>query len=67
MTSRRFISFFWYLNDVAEGGETEFVDLTIKPEAGKLVIFPPLWMFPHKGNPPISNEKYLLSTYLHYL
>jgi prolyl 4-hydroxylase len=67
MTAKRYLSFFWYLNDVHEGGETEFVDLTIKPEAGKLVIFPPLWMFPHKGNPPISNDKYLLSTYLHYL
>lgn len=67
MTSRRYISFFWYLNTVDEGGETVFTDLTIKPEAGKLVIFPPLWMFPHKGNPPISNDKYLLSTYLHYI
>lgn len=67
MTSRRYISFFWYLNTVDDGGETVFTDLTIKPEAGKLVIFPPLWMFPHKGNPPISNDKYLLSTYLHYI
>ena len=65
-SSRRFLSFFWYLNDVEDGGETVFADVTIKPETGKLVVFPPLWMFPHKGNPPISNEKYLLSTYLHY-
>jgi hypothetical protein len=65
-TSRRFLSFFWYLNTVEEGGETVFSDVTIKPETGKLVVFPPLWMFPHQGNPPISNEKYLLSTYLHY-
>jgi hypothetical protein len=66
-SSRRFLSFFWYLNDVDEGGETVFRDLTITPKAGRLVIFPPLWMFPHKGNIPISNEKYLLSTYLHYI
>lgn len=66
-TSKRFLSFFWYLNDVDEGGETAFGDFLIKPTAGKLVIFPPLWMFPHQGNPPISNEKYLLSTYLHYI
>ena len=65
-SARRFLSFFWYLNDVDEGGETVFRDLTITPKSGRLVIFPPLWMFPHKGNPPISNEKYLLSTYLHY-
>ena len=65
-SARRFLSFFWYLNDVDEGGETEFDDLIIKPKKGTLVIFPPLWMFPHKGNPPISGTKYLLSTYLHY-
>jgi len=65
-TARRFLSFFWYLNDVAEGGKTIFNDLEIKPAKGTLVIFPPLWMFPHKGEPPISGPKYLLSTYLHY-
>lgn len=66
-SSKRFIAFMFYLNDVDEGGETIFTDLTIKPEAGKLVVFPPLWMYPHEGKPPISNTKYLLSTYLHYV
>ncbi len=65
-SARRFLSFFWYLNDVEEGGETVFTETEIKPSKGKLVIFPPLWMFPHKGNPPISGTKYILSTYLHY-
>ena len=65
-SARRFLSFFWYLNDVENGGETEFLNVSIKPKAGTLVVFPPLWMFPHKGNAPISGSKYLLSTYLHY-
>jgi hypothetical protein len=65
-SARRFLSFFWYLNDVEIGGETVFEDLVITPKTGRMVIFPPLWMFPHKGNIPISNTKYLLSTYLHY-
>jgi hypothetical protein len=65
-SARRYLSFLWYLNDVNEGGETVFKDLTIKPEVGKLVMFPPLWMFPHMGNPPVSNTKYILTTYLHY-
>ena len=65
-TSRRFLSFFWYLNDVEIGGETQFKDLIIKPKKGKLVVFPPTWMFPHKGLDPISNQKYIISTYLHY-
>jgi len=65
---RRFFAFFWYLNDVEEGGETEFLnfDLKIKPKKGTLFMFPPLWLYPHRGNPPISNEKYLLSSYLHF-
>ena len=65
-SARRFLSFFWYLNDVEVGGETRFKDLTIIPKIGSLVVFPPLWMFPHKGERPVSGTKYLLSTYLHY-
>jgi len=65
-TSRRFLSFFWYLNDVESGGETQFNEMIITPKMGRLIIFPPLWLFPHKGLEPISNSKYIVSTYLHY-
>lgn len=65
-SARRFLSFMWYLNDVNEGGETQFRDLTIEAKCGRLVIFPPLWMYPHRGCPPIGQDKYILSTYLHY-
>lgn len=65
-TARRFLSFIWYLNDVEVGGETQFRDLIINPKKGRLIVFPPLWNFPHKGIEPISNNKYILSTYLHY-
>lgn len=65
-TARRFLSFMFYLNDVDDGGETKFSSLSIKPEKGKLVIFPPLWMFPHRGEPPLKGSKYIMSTYLHY-
>jgi hypothetical protein len=65
-SARRFLSFMWYLNDVEIGGETVFKDLIIQPKGGTLVIFPPLWLFPHKGNAPIRESKYIMSTYLHY-
>lgn len=65
-SARRFLSFFWYLNDVETGGETRFNTFSITPKKGTLVVFPPLWMYPHKGECPISGPKYLLSTYLHY-
>jgi hypothetical protein len=63
--STRYLVFLWYLNDVAEGGETAFVDLGIevKPKAGRLLMFPPYWMFQHAGRAPVSNDKYILSTY----
>jgi hypothetical protein len=64
--SRRFLVFFWYLSDVAEGGETYFteLDIGVKPAKGRLILFPPYWMYPHAGLPPKSGVKYILGTYL---
>ena len=69
ISARRFLVFFVYLNDVAEGGGTEFpeLDLTISPECGKLLVFPSIWTFLHRGNIPISNDKYILGSYKHYV
>ena len=66
-TARRFITGFIYLNE-PEGGETVFpgLDLSVAPETGKLIVFPPLWPFPHEGRPPRSSPKYILHTYLCY-
>jgi prolyl 4-hydroxylase len=63
--ANRYMVFLWYLNDVTAGGETHFVDLDLRvaPKAGRLLMFPPYWMFQHEGCPPISNDKYILSTY----
>jgi prolyl 4-hydroxylase len=65
-SSRRYLAFLWYLNDVQEGGNTVFKDLIVTPKVGRVLIFPPLWMFPHIGESPISGPKYILSGYLHY-
>lgn len=64
--ANRYLVFLWYLNDVAEGGETDFVDLErkIAPVKGRLLMFPPYWMWRHTGRTPVSNAKYILSTYL---
>ena len=65
-TSNRYLVFLWYLNDVTNGGETEFPDLGLKiaARAGRLLMFPPYWMFQHAGLPPRSNDKYIISTYM---
>lgn len=62
----RYLVLLWYLNDVGEGGETFFpaLDLRVSPKPGRMLIFPPYWMFQHIGMPPRSNDKYILSTYL---
>ena len=64
--ANRYLVFMWYLNDVAAGGETRFPQLehSIKPKCGRLLVFPPYWMYQHEGLPPITGEKYILSTYL---
>ncbi len=55
-----------YLNTVEEGGETDFMDykLKIKPEAGKLVIFPCNYLFRHEGTVPLSEDKYIITSFL---
>ncbi|MGH8145554.1 MAG: 2OG-Fe(II) oxygenase [Rhodanobacteraceae bacterium] len=64
--ANRYLVFLWYLNNVEEGGETEFsgLDIKVAPRTGRLLMFPPYWMFQHAGRSPISGEKYILSTYM---
>jgi len=64
--ANRYLVMLWYLNDVAAGGETRFpqLELEIAPRTGRLLVFPPYWMFQHEGTAPLSGEKYILSTYL---
>jgi hypothetical protein len=64
--ANRYLVFLWYLNDVAQGGETRFPQLehSIESKAGRLLMFPPYWMYQHEGLPPQMGDKYILSTYL---
>jgi prolyl 4-hydroxylase len=64
--ANRYLVFLWYLNDVAEGGETRFPQLgqSVESRAGRLLMFPPYWMYQHEGLPPRTGDKYILSTYL---
>jgi len=63
---QRVLTYLWYLNDVNEGGETTlFKDIKIKPETGKLLLFPSTWTFPHRGEIPISNDKYIITGWVY--
>lgn len=61
----RSISIILYLNDVEEGGETYFdqFDTSIKPMAGRLVIFPSTFPYSHEARTPKSGNKYILVTW----
>jgi hypothetical protein len=65
-TKSRFLAALIYLNDVDEGGETTFTKsgLKIKPEAGKVLIFPSHWLYPHRGEIPLSGHKTIITTFV---
>lgn len=66
-TFDRILAFILYLNTVKEGGETEFTHTKrkIKPVKGKVLIFPCNYLFPHRGNIPLSNDKYIATSFLY--
>ena len=65
-SSIRAFVFSIYLNDVEEGGETEFLHFSkrVKPKAGRVVIWPAGHPYLHRGNPPLKGEKYILTSWM---
>jgi len=63
----RVITYLFYLNDVIEGGETEFFggEIRITPKRGKMILFPSSWTFPHCGKMPISSNKYIITGWIY--
>lgn len=57
-----------YLRSVSEGGYTEFAhqNREVRPEAGKIVLFPPYWTHIHRGVTPSAEVKYVLSYFWIY-
>lgn len=65
--SQRQLVAVWYLNDVqGPGGETEFLyqDVKVKPEQGKLLLFPPFWTHEHRGVTLEKGVKYIATTWI---
>ena len=65
--SHRQLVAIWYLNDVpGPGGETEFLfqNIKIKPEIGKLILFPPFWTHEHRGVTLEKGTKYIATTWI---
>ena len=68
LSSGRHLTTMVYLNDVLDGGETEFLyqSRRVKPRAGRVVIFPVQWTHLHRGNPPLSGEKYIMTSWMYH-
>lgn len=62
----RILLFMFYLNDVTEGGQTEFYyqNKAIQPKAGRMVIAPAYFTHTHRGCIPISSDKYILTSWV---
>ena len=63
---RGLLLFMFYLNDVEEGGSTDFYyqDASIQPKAGRMVIAPAYFTHTHRGQIPVSNDKYILTSWV---
>lgn len=66
--SSRILAWVLYLNDVEEGGETEFLyqHKRVKPRQGTVVIWPASFTHIHRGNPPLSNSKYIVTGWVEF-
>jgi len=65
--SQRQLVALWYLNDVpGPGGETQFLfqNVSVRPEKGKLVLFPPFWTHEHRAAAVREGAKYIATTWV---
>lgn len=58
-----------YLNDVEEGGETEFLYQKKKfsPKTSSLIVWPSGFTHQHRGNPPLSNDKFIATGWIDHI
>lgn len=64
----RHLAFMTYLNDVDDGGETEFLyqDVKIRPERGLTLIWPAHFTHIHSGLPSYTQEKYVTTGWFEF-
>jgi prolyl 4-hydroxylase len=64
----RHLVFMTYLNDVTDGGETEFYyqKLKVQPKKGLTLIWPADWTHTHRGIPSPTQEKYIVTGWFNY-
>ena len=68
VSSHRLFAWMTYLNNVEDGGATNFshYDIKIKPETGKTLIWPAEWTHAHNGEILNSGVKYIVTGWMHF-
>jgi hypothetical protein len=69
IASTRHLVFMTYLNDVTDGGETEFLhqEIKIQPKKGLTLIWPSDWTHIHRGITSMTQEKYIATGWFNWL
>ena len=64
----RIMAFMLYLNTIESGGETEFLHqrLKFKPNQGDFLLWPVSYTHTHRGDPPFSGDKYILTGWVEF-
>jgi hypothetical protein len=64
----RILAFILYLNDINEGGETEFLyqKCRIQPKRNRFILWPSSFTHTHRGNPPLKEDKYILTGWVEF-
>lgn len=67
--STRHLVYMTYLNDVNDGGETEFLyqGIKIKPEKGLTLIWPAEWTHTHRGITSMTEHKYIVTGWFNFI
>lgn len=66
--SARILAWAVYLNDISDGGETEFLyqSQRVIPKKGTAMIFPASFTHTHRGNPPLTETKYIVTGWIEF-
>ena len=64
----RLFAWMTYLNNVDDGGTTnfEYYDIKVKPEIGKTLIWPAEWTHAHSGSILKSGTKYIITGWIQF-
>ena len=67
-TLHRLFAWMTYLNDVEDGGKTNFshYGISIKPQTGKTLIWPAEWTHAHAGEILNDGKKYIITGWMHF-